>query len=276
MFRFWRSAPTMKSFARRTAVQAGPVAQHFPEGAKANAKYAQTHQRRRMSQSKSAGLGKPGLFSVSTAQSQLPQQPRRWSIERSSCASRICPTNSAARVPAAGRAVTVRTLSAARRILPNIRMNTTPIDRRRTLALLGGAAAGTLFFPSRNSAQQPALTCGNSTPQVTIGPYFVEEKLLRGRGPLSDQYRRADRPLRRRSPPCRVSRRHRQPIRRADQGVRFLRNRTALLRVALRGLAACPRTNSMAPSRSAIAGNMRSRAWIACPMATFRHSSVSY
>src|ERR1700760_1482248 len=55
------------------------------------------------------------------------------------------------------------------------------IGRRRALAFLGGAGAGALLL--RNGTQAPATvdaaTCVPSTPTVTEGPYWVDEKLFR-------------------------------------------------------------------------------------------------
>lgn len=53
------------------------------------------------------------------------------------------------------------------------------VDRRKTLAALAGA--GVLFIPAWNESVEAAdtITCVPSTPTVTEGPYWVDEKLFR-------------------------------------------------------------------------------------------------
>src|SRR5882724_10664017 len=55
------------------------------------------------------------------------------------------------------------------------------IDRRNTLKILAGAGAAALFIPAWNETVEAAdtITCVPSTPQVTEGPYWVDEKLFR-------------------------------------------------------------------------------------------------
>ncbi len=52
------------------------------------------------------------------------------------------------------------------------------INRRKTLALLGGAGAAVLFNGNKPESVE-AATCTPATPTVTEGPYWVDEKLLR-------------------------------------------------------------------------------------------------
>src|SRR6478735_7009160 len=54
------------------------------------------------------------------------------------------------------------------------------ITRRRTLATIAGLGAG-YFIPAWNETVEAAdiLTCVSSTPTVTEGPYWVDEKLFR-------------------------------------------------------------------------------------------------
>src|SRR5437899_4171142 len=51
------------------------------------------------------------------------------------------------------------------------------IPRRRALALLGGASA--FLVANREAETVDAATCVPSTPTVTEGPYWVDEKLFR-------------------------------------------------------------------------------------------------
>jgi protocatechuate 3,4-dioxygenase beta subunit len=53
--------------------------------------------------------------------------------------------------------------------------------RRTTLAALARAGAAALFIPAWNETMEAAdtLTCVSSTPSVTEGPYWVDEKLFR-------------------------------------------------------------------------------------------------
>src|SRR5258708_1797186 len=56
-----------------------------------------------------------------------------------------------------------------------------PINRRRLLTILGGAGA-TALLTGATDALQPvvdAATCVATTPTVTEGPYWVDEKLFR-------------------------------------------------------------------------------------------------
>src|SRR5579864_6026488 len=54
------------------------------------------------------------------------------------------------------------------------------IDRRRTLAALGGAGVAAFLTTKTNPTEiVDAATCAPLTPQVTEGPYWVEEKLFR-------------------------------------------------------------------------------------------------
>ena len=55
------------------------------------------------------------------------------------------------------------------------------ISRRRTLATLLGAGATALFIPAWNETVEAAdsITCVSTTPTVTEGPYWVDEKLFR-------------------------------------------------------------------------------------------------
>src|ERR1700755_1295187 len=55
------------------------------------------------------------------------------------------------------------------------------LDRRNTLKLLGGAGLAALFIPAWNETLEAAdtITCVPSTPTVTEGPYWVDEKLFR-------------------------------------------------------------------------------------------------
>src|SRR5712692_7569753 len=52
----------------------------------------------------------------------------------------------------------------------------TTINRRHALAILGGAGAA-LLLPTTEAAT--TVTCAPATPQVTEGPYWVDEKLFR-------------------------------------------------------------------------------------------------
>ncbi len=55
------------------------------------------------------------------------------------------------------------------------------INRRRTLALLGGLGLAAVLPADSESGPTPqaATACSTSTPQVTEGPYWVDEKLFR-------------------------------------------------------------------------------------------------
>src|SRR5579862_9006901 len=55
------------------------------------------------------------------------------------------------------------------------------IDRRTTLAVLGGAGVSAIFSKSSEAIEpaQSMIACTPVTPQVTEGPYWVEEKLFR-------------------------------------------------------------------------------------------------
>ncbi|MEO8125718.1 MAG: hypothetical protein ABJF23_22820 [Bryobacteraceae bacterium] len=55
------------------------------------------------------------------------------------------------------------------------------ISRRRTLAALLGTGVSTLFIPAWNETVEAAdsITCVSTTPTVTEGPYWVDEKLFR-------------------------------------------------------------------------------------------------
>jgi uncharacterized protein (TIGR03437 family) len=53
------------------------------------------------------------------------------------------------------------------------------LNRRRTLALLGGVGAAILIPQSGEQLLDAAIACTAATPQVTEGPYWVEEKLFR-------------------------------------------------------------------------------------------------
>ncbi|HWB98908.1 MAG TPA: hypothetical protein VG672_19500, partial [Bryobacteraceae bacterium] len=54
------------------------------------------------------------------------------------------------------------------------------MERRRALALLGGAGAGAILTGRDEViAVVDAATCTPATPQVTEGPYWVDEKLFR-------------------------------------------------------------------------------------------------
>jgi uncharacterized protein (TIGR03437 family) len=57
-------------------------------------------------------------------------------------------------------------------------MTEKPLDRRSTLAIIGGAGA-TLFLSGESQTTQAQLACTPQTPTVTEGPYWVEEKLFR-------------------------------------------------------------------------------------------------
>lgn len=54
-------------------------------------------------------------------------------------------------------------------------------NRRQTLKLLGAAGAAALVAPHGLPAAAEAATanCSTTTPQVTQGPYWVDEKLFR-------------------------------------------------------------------------------------------------
>jgi hypothetical protein len=54
------------------------------------------------------------------------------------------------------------------------------ITRRTTLAALTGAGAAAFFIPAWNETIEAAdgLACVPSTPAVTEGPYWVDEKLF--------------------------------------------------------------------------------------------------
>src|SRR6267154_1327213 len=54
-----------------------------------------------------------------------------------------------------------------------------PIGRRRALSLLGAAGAAALIKTHATQATVDAATCVLATPQVTEGPYWVDEKLFR-------------------------------------------------------------------------------------------------
>src|SRR5947199_7561786 len=55
------------------------------------------------------------------------------------------------------------------------------ISRRTTLRALVGAGGAALFVPAWNETVEAAdtLTCVSTTPTVTEGPYWVDEKLFR-------------------------------------------------------------------------------------------------
>src|SRR4051812_33466444 len=55
------------------------------------------------------------------------------------------------------------------------------IDRRSALTILAGSGATVLFIPAWNETVEAAdtITCVPSTPTVTEGPYWVDEKLFR-------------------------------------------------------------------------------------------------
>ena len=59
-------------------------------------------------------------------------------------------------------------------------MDDLKLSRRRTLATIAGLGAG-YFIPAWNETIEAAetLTCVPSTPTVTEGPYWVDEKLFR-------------------------------------------------------------------------------------------------
>jgi protocatechuate 3,4-dioxygenase beta subunit len=54
-----------------------------------------------------------------------------------------------------------------------------PIDRRRALSVLGGAGAALLLPPAELPSEAATVACVPVTPQVTQGPYWVDEKLFR-------------------------------------------------------------------------------------------------
>lgn len=58
---------------------------------------------------------------------------------------------------------------------------TNPIDRRTTLGALAKAGAAAFFIPAWNETveAQSTITCVQTTPTVTEGPYWVDEKLFR-------------------------------------------------------------------------------------------------
>src|SRR5215475_13117844 len=60
-------------------------------------------------------------------------------------------------------------------------MRNKPITRRMTLAALAGAGGSALFIPAWNETVEAAdtITCVATTPTVTEGPYWVDEKLFR-------------------------------------------------------------------------------------------------
>jgi len=60
-------------------------------------------------------------------------------------------------------------------------MNSQKIDRRTTLAALAKAGAAAFFIPAWNETveAQATTTCVQTTPTVTEGPYWVDEKLFR-------------------------------------------------------------------------------------------------
>lgn len=55
------------------------------------------------------------------------------------------------------------------------------IDRRRTLTALAGMGGAAFFIPAWNETVEAAdaITCVSTTPAVTEGPYWVDEKLFR-------------------------------------------------------------------------------------------------
>src|SRR5690242_20543634 len=60
-------------------------------------------------------------------------------------------------------------------------MNSLKIDRRTTLKALMRAGAAAFFIPAWNEAVEGQITttCVQTTPTVTEGPYWVDEKLFR-------------------------------------------------------------------------------------------------
>jgi uncharacterized protein (TIGR03437 family) len=55
-----------------------------------------------------------------------------------------------------------------------------PIDRRRLLAILGGAGAQVFLAGANNTVESAeAASCAAATPAVTQGPYWIDEKLFR-------------------------------------------------------------------------------------------------
>lgn len=53
------------------------------------------------------------------------------------------------------------------------------LGRRRTLAVLGGAGIAAFIGSGNETVEADTIACAPSTPQVTEGPYWVDEKLLR-------------------------------------------------------------------------------------------------
>jgi uncharacterized protein (TIGR03437 family) len=53
------------------------------------------------------------------------------------------------------------------------------LNRRRTLALLGGLGLSAVLPAESDPSPQAAAACATSTPQVTEGPYWADEKLFR-------------------------------------------------------------------------------------------------
>ena len=69
----------------------------------------------------------------------------------------------------------------------------TGIDRRTTLGALAKAGAAVFFIPAWNKTieAQGTITCVPTTPTVTEGPYWVDEKLFRSdirTDPTTDSY----------------------------------------------------------------------------------------
>jgi protocatechuate 3,4-dioxygenase beta subunit len=60
-------------------------------------------------------------------------------------------------------------------------MNKQLLSRRTTLRALAGASSAAFFIPAWNETVEAAdiLTCIPTTPTVTEGPYWVDEKLFR-------------------------------------------------------------------------------------------------
>src|SRR3954447_13975272 len=60
-------------------------------------------------------------------------------------------------------------------------MGKTTLSRRTSLKLLLGAGGSAFFIPAWNETVEAAdtITCVPTTPTVTEGPYWVDEKLFR-------------------------------------------------------------------------------------------------